>query len=68
MYEIRLYRHTALPRLGGSKIRVATIKKSEKFGLVAWMRLWFTLRKLENKRRDELRHIACRLFAAILKA
>jgi hypothetical protein len=59
MYEIRAYRHLAKPYVGGNKVRIATIKKSGKwFGFFAWMRLWFTLKKLENKKREERREIA----------
>lgn len=54
-FEIRLYRLGT----GSGKSRIATIKKSDKwFGLVAWIRLWFTLRKAENRRRNERRQIA----------
>jgi hypothetical protein len=41
MYEIRIYK-----RAPGTKIRITTINKPGKwFGIVGWLRLWFTLRK-----------------------
>jgi hypothetical protein len=54
MHEIRVYRTG-----GGNKVRTATIKKAGSwFGIFAWCRLWFTLRKLENKRRADYSKIA----------
>jgi hypothetical protein len=54
MYEIRVYRRTAK-----TKVRIGTIKKSGNwFGLVAWIRLWFTLRKFKQKMEQEYRRIA----------
>jgi len=53
MYEIRVYRRTAK-----TKVRIGTIKKSGNwFGLVAWIRLWFTLRKFKQKMEKEYRAI-----------
>lgn len=54
MYEIRIYKRAA-----GTKVRISTIKKSGKwFGIVGWLRLWFTLRKLEKNRRAAFSKIA----------
>jgi hypothetical protein len=54
MYEIRVYRRTAK-----TKVRIGTIKKSgEWFGLVAWIRLWFTLRKFKQNMEAQYRRIA----------
>jgi hypothetical protein len=54
MYEIRVYRMSA-----NGKIRTATIKKSGPwFGIFAWCRLWFTLRKSVRKMEDQFRGIA----------
>lgn len=54
MYEIRIYRKSA-----NGKIRTATIKKSGNwFGIIAWVRLWFTLRKSVRKQQEQFRGIA----------
>ena len=54
MYDIRVYR-----MVGSNKIRTAKIKKSGNwFGLFAWLRLWFTLRKAEKARLKSQERIA----------
>ena len=54
MYEIRVYRRSAK-----TKARIGTIQKSGAwFGLVAWIRLWLTLRKFKQKMEKEYRRIA----------
>jgi hypothetical protein len=54
MYEIRVYRRTAK-----TKVRIGTIQKSGNwFGLVAWIRLWFTLRKFKQRMEKQYRRIA----------
>ena len=54
MYEIRVYRRTAK-----TKVRIGTIQKSGNwFGLVAWIRLWFTLRKFKQRMEKQYRGIA----------
>jgi hypothetical protein len=63
MFEIRIYRmpdnRSPGTSSGTNKIRIGTIKKSgEWFGLVAWIRLWFTLRKFKQKMENEYRAIA----------
>jgi hypothetical protein len=55
MYEIRIYRLTDNRH---SKVRVTTIKKSGNwFGIVGWLRLWFTIRKTGKQRVENERHI-----------
>lgn len=62
MYEIRVYRRTAK-----TKVRIGTIKKSgEWFGLVAWIRLWFTLRKFKQNMEAQYRRIAADTFPRII--
>lgn len=45
--------------MGAGKIRIATINRPGNwYGLVAWMRLWFKLRKVQKLRREAERMIA----------
>jgi hypothetical protein len=70
MYEIRVYRISN--RNAGSqsrKIRTATIKKPGRwFGIFAWCRLWFTLRKSVQRKEEQYRGIAADCSPRVINA